>query len=224
MKTHKSHYIEKILPLPPKEKRRLWTFLMSNKIMKQSDVNRDSDYLFYQASAIIEKISLLTLAILLIDVFTGTEVLLDQQKFLENTSEVLSAWGKVMSPTVLFIGWLAYFRARLPLNIQTDQITFQVDKKFWRKYDGRRYWCQMSAMISILGLVIFPLCAGNFSVNEHSPLARLHIHDNVYCAVIYLCIFAVSIGLLTSLSLSCALIWEKTYRFYEEAKKDFENW
>lgn len=223
MKTHKLHYIEKIFPLPPKEKRRLWPFFASSKILKQSDVNRDSDYLFYQAGAIIEKISLLTLVTLLIDVYTGTEVLLNQQQFLENTSEVLSTWGKVMSPTVLFVGWLAYFRARLPLNIQKDQITFMVDKKFWRKYDGRRYWCQMSAMISILGLVIFPLCAGNFSVDEHSSLARLHIHDNAYCATILLSIFAVSIGLFTTLSLSCALIWEKTYRFYEEAKKDFKN-
>lgn len=215
--------IEKFWPLPLVEKRRFWPFFLASKIMKRGvKAERDGDYVFYNAGALLEKISFLVLAVTLFDLYAGTSFLVDHELLVENKTAMVAAWGKIMGPTALIVGWLSYLRIRWPMDIEHEQVPFFLKKDAMRK-DGRRMLTQFTALMTVLGLVGLPLIAP-FPFREGGFFSRVHALEDLRVAVFFEILYAIAIGGFVSFSLSCALVWEKAYRFYDKAREDMENW
>lgn len=190
--------------------------------MKNSaKLERDGDYLFWQAGALIEKISLLILLITFIDLFFETEFLVDQNLLNENKSAIITAWGKIVGPITFLVMLFSYLRIRLPMDIKNEQIPFFQEKSFF-KARNRREVIQFTAVITFLGFFVFPIiCQTPF--NEGGIFDVIHIRTNIHTAVILETLWAIGISSFSSVSLSSALILEKSYRFYEIIYQDLEK-
>ena len=217
------HLIEKIWPLPPVEKRRLWPFLMVPKHIKKGiRTERDGDYLCYQAGALVEKLSFLVLILTLLDFFGHRGIILDFSLLEENKAAFIYSWGRIVGPATLLINLVYYLRARLPMDIENDMIPFFVAKKFLRG-KSRRDWLWSTGVLSFIMLIVVPF-AVQIIPSEDNFFDKFNVRSDMRTVFVLQFLFAFGIGIATSFGLSCGLIYIKSKRYFDRAQEDMENW
>lgn len=217
-------WINRLWPLPSLDKRKLWPFFAISRIKGEVfKLERDADYLLYQAGALMEKVSLLVFFLTLLEVFTKTNFFVDQYVLVENKTALVSAWGKVMGPVMFVVGLTVYLRIRLPMNIEQEQIPFLMNKEATRNLslrDMRIY----ALFFAVVGLFMFPWMVPYFISGTSFVFEITHMRTNFGVAILLEAMFAFAVGPMLCISLSSALIYEKASRFGEKIYDDLENW
>lgn len=204
--------------MPPVEKRKRFPLVprLNEEIVR---LDRDGDYLCYQAGALVYYMGIAILCFMLVDVLFSWELLIDPDILAEKKIHFVSAWHETLKKFAFPIAVLFYLRLRLTIDLKNDRVPVFLDIGVISRTDSRRQVIGTAAFALTVSLLflLFPY------TGEGGFLYRVGIENNLIAIMILQFVFLIGAFAFTCWAISMAFVLEKSVRFFTKIKRDFES-
>lgn len=209
-------FLVRFWPLPPVERRKAYPFFI--RFDKTIRLNRDGDYLCYQAGALVYYLGITVLFLMLLDIFFGWNWLVDQTLLSQKKIYFVSVWLDVVQDVAALILLLFYLRVRLVMDIKNDPVPVFFKKSAVLGKE-RRELIFLSIFAVAVSLVPFVFSY----TGEEGVVRRLGASDNLFATIIWQGGFIFGLSFFSCWAMSSFLLLEKAIRFFPELHEDLKN-
>lgn len=215
-----ANFLVQLWPLPRPSNRQLSRFLPFPKHVKQCiRLDRDGDYLCYQAAIVTQAVCLFFLAVLLLDAAAELGWFVNPVELAKRKAHFIDVYMVPVTKFTPLVVIAFYARIRLPLDIQHDQIPIFMAKKSLRGR-SRKDFIQINAFL----IAVMLLGVAFAGIHTKGLLEMYNLEDDMSACAALLAGLVFVIPIFVSLIISMMLLLEKSIRFFPQAQEDLDNW